>query len=344
MLLFCMFIPMFLLSAMRGISVGGDLEYYIPYFERSCNAKSLEETLSVSGHEPGYLLLSKFIGIIIPDNRFFLIVTSFISLIGPFVFIYRCSPSPIISILMYYSMGFYTNTFNNIRQSIALSLVFIAYTYLLANKKKLFFIFSILASSIHFSALVSLLFYPLIKRKIGCKKQMYLLTAGFVLFVLFGSSFLLYFINFINLYYMKYDDNNMMISSDSAGWGMLFLYLLIYIYMLFLYFVERKRMSFEIKNNCKLILLFQLFAVLIQMYSTLFPSMLRVTSYYFIPIIISLPYLHSVLYDKTIKLSVTIVSIVLCIMFFSFNYSYSPTTGSNPQGVVPYVFLDTVVF
>lgn len=345
MLLVGMFIPLFLLAALRGISVGGDLEYYIPYFEESCRAKTIEETLSVSGHEPGYLLLSKIIGIIIPDNRFYLIVTSFISLLGPFFFIYRCSPSPIISLLMYYSMGFYTNTFNNVRQSMAMSLVFIAYTYLLINNKKIYFILSILASSIHFSALIALLCYPLFKKRIGCKMQMYLLAASSVLFVLFGSSFLLYFINIINLYYVKYDgDNNLIISSDSAGWGMLALYFLIYMYILYLFYAERKRLSVEAKIICKLILLCQLFSVIIQMYSTLFPSMLRVTSYFFIPIVISLPYLYSVSHNKVIKLSVAVVSFLLCTIFFTFTYNYSSVTNSNSQGVIPYVFIDTVVF
>lgn len=343
--MFFLFLPLFILSGMRGIDVGGDLAFYIPYFEQMGSTKNFSEMMGVSGHEPGYQILTKAISLLNTDNRCFLLCTSFLSILGPFFFIYKMSNAPTLSVLMYYAMGFYTNTFNNVRQSLALSFIFIAYSYLFYNKKIKFLFFALIAFSIHFSAIVVLFCYPLIVKKINIKKQFTLLLASSALFVVIGSSFLLFFIGLINLYTVKYDDDfGGKMGEVGVGYGMLTLYLIIYLFFIYIYMKVKRNTSVEQRNQIRVILLFQLLSVIIQMYSTLFPSMLRLSSYFFIPIIVSIPYLYSVCRDRILRIYIPCFSLLLCTFFFYTTYSFVPSGGSNSQGVIPYIFDNTVIF
>ena len=330
-------IPLFMLSSLRGDTVGGDLENYLPRFYEMCFADDFGAAMEVDGHDVGYKILLWVITRISNSTRFFLIATSLLSLIGPMLLIKRYSSSILASFLMYYSMGFYTNTFNNIRQSIAASLFFLAFPFLIKRKITNYFLIVLVAALIHHSAVVLFLVYPLTIGLLSLKKIFSIIGGGVALFVVMGSS-LLY--NIIMLFFMKYDPEQILNETEGAGWNLFILYSFISLVLIVFYYSQRNRLDVSKNQILSLLLTCQILALLFQLFATIFPSMTRMGQYFFIPIIITIPLLISYTKNKFYSYSLVLFTISYCALLFYLTYSYSPTTGSNSQGVIPYVFLN----
>lgn len=90
-------LPLVFLSSLRGDTVGGDLENYLPNFDAYYYINNLKDLLGYNSHEPGYVLFTKLISLLYPSHRFYLIVTSICTLIGPFYLIYKYSKMPGLS-------------------------------------------------------------------------------------------------------------------------------------------------------------------------------------------------------------------------------------------------------
>ena len=93
-----------------------------------------------------------------------------------------------------------------------------------------------------------------------------------------------------------------------------------------------------------LIILMQTMAMTIQLYASIYPSMTRMTNYFFIFIVISVPYLVTLYKDGMIRLVIYIITMLFAILFMLQVYEFTSSTNSNSQGVIPYVFIDNVVY
>lgn len=329
---FSFWFPLFILSAFRGYSVGGDLENYIPQFEHIARLRSIDDLKSLwdqSFREPGYLILSFLIGKISNSPRIFLIITSFISLIGPALLIFRYSTNILLSFYLYYSFGFYTNSFNNIRQAIALSICFFAFHALIRRDLKRFLLIVILASSFHYSAIFFLIVFPFINIRLNYKKIITIFLCGLIAFYFCRFSIMSTLLNVMSFKY----DSELISNAENKGWSLFVLYSLILFCEMYLAHNFKKYVN---QRYITLILTFQLLCCLFQMYASLFPSMMRLTQYFFVPIIIFIPILikNFVRYKYIILWS----SIVLSLVFCKMTYSFLEATNSNSQGVIPYFF------
>ena len=334
-LLFFLFLPLFLLSALRGESVGGDLSNYLPAFDSASRADSFEHLMWTTNTEPGFKVLNWLISIISPTHRTFLVVTSLISLSGPAYLIYKYSKLPGLSSLLYVSLGFYTNTFNNVRQSIAISLCFIAIPFALDRKLRGFLFSIMLASTIHYSAIICFVIYPLIRYAKGIKSVIIILLTGLTLYFFARLSVIEIIINSV---FVRYDPESIL-NNSTGGWGLFILYALILSLEIMIYIKIRNNLKKEGLFFCTFLVIFQVLAVLLQMYATMWSSMTRSTLYFYIPIIIAVPFFLS-MYEKKTRLLITFGVFVLSLFFMRAVYSYNPETRSNSQGVIPYVFLD----
>lgn len=338
------FIPLFLLGALRGQTVGGDLKNYIPEFEALAHEYDLKSFIMEASHEPGYLIYTRLLGVISDDPRMFILGTSFLSLIGPCYLIYKLSNSPQLSILIYYIMGFYTNTFNNVRQSLAISIVFISFCLLKNGNFRKFCVGILIASSFHYSALLTLILYPLMQKDYSLKKLLILSSSGMA--IVGGLGFFVF--QYIALYVLlKYDPEALLENSEGGGYGMLLLYFIMFVFSTYVYF--RKTYSSQSSQNFEKLFFINLImlAMIIQMSATFFHSMVRMTYYFFIPyMIIGIPYImtHS---KGMLKFSCKALLIFLLIFFFNNAYKQSNDSDisrSNSQATIPYVFLDTEIF
>lgn len=329
--------PLYLLGVLRGDTVGGDLIHYLSYFDEMCRINDISSIWDISSHEPGYRIYTYLISCISHSHRAFFIGTFTLSFIGPVYMIYKYSKMPFFSFILYYALGFYTNTFNNVRQSIAISICFISLGFLLNRNFRKFFLTVITATMFHYSAVFFLILYPLVYRQITLRKVLYILGGGAVIYIISSVIVVSFLLNVLSF---RYNAEATLMASEGAGWGMFTLYVLILFVELILYF--------SIKNNPKkkeslsFFIYMQLMAVLFQMYAPLFASMARLTYYFYIPIIIVIPYLAYCF--KSIRSIIISTGIALSILFIGMVYSKSEATGSNMQVVIPYVFIDKIIY
>ena len=335
-----MFLPLLMLGGLRGDTVGGDLEYYIPYFDEACKASNWKELMDVSGHEPGYIILTKIIGFFSSNHHFFLFFTILISLIGPFFFIYKFSINPTWSVLLYYLMGFYTNTFNNVRQSIAMSIVFCSYYFLFNKRYKIFIFLVLLATSFHYSAAVMLLALLVVRMGFSLKKVVLTFSSGTLAYVVLGSSILM---TIVQLVYLNYD-SEAFLDDAGGGWSMFLLYLVLFLVFLYIYY--ENRFSFDSFSELLFPMILSLMSlmIIIQMFASLFPSVTRMTHYFLIPSVFLIPNVAELIFDKKKWCGFVVFIGLVSVLFFYMAYSFLPFTNSNTQGVIPYVFLDTEIF
>ena len=329
-------IILFVLSAFRGETVGGDLEHYIPHFKEISTTNSFTDIffLYTSNFEPGYTILLKFISIISPTNRCYLIVTSAISLIGPFIFIKRYSPWPCFSLFIYMLLGFYSNTFNNVRQSMAISIYLISLSLLLRGKNFKYAIMCLCASSIHFSAITCLLCLIINNIKLNSRNFFLMIAGGVSFFYICGETiFTNLMLNVLPDKYFGYS------GGDGNGYGMLGFYIILTVVSYMSYKMFADNINSKSKRYIELFVKFMPMLVAIQLFAPLFDSMLRLTYYFYIPIIVLIPNIIKCVPNISVRLFSS-VFVFLILLFYSchFIYSYNPEINSNSQGVIPYVF------
>lgn len=172
-------------AGFRDISVGTDTQNYFEIYEY---IRYDNEPVWFS-IEPGWRLLN-YIAILLNTDYFFIILLASIFTIVPiFSTIWKYSNKPFISVLFFYLLFFYFQSFNAIRQMIAVAFIFSAYNdYLNKNKKWSYFKFCI-ASLFHYSALLCLVFPFIFKYvRINTSKACVILPVTYILGIYFIPS------------------------------------------------------------------------------------------------------------------------------------------------------------
>lgn len=160
---FLIFIMGFI-CAFRGINVGTDtINYYMNNF--SGESSFDVSTSSLVNWEFGFQLISGIIAQLDFNPRWCVYVLTFITYMFLSLAAVRYSKLLGVKIvfvaLLYFIMGYYALTFNISRQMAAISIVLYGYSFLFQDKRKYmyFFIYILLASSIHISSLIYILFF-----------------------------------------------------------------------------------------------------------------------------------------------------------------------------------------
>lgn len=82
------------------------------------------------------------------------------------ILIYKYSPSPYWSYIVYLAMGFYIFTFSGLKQSIAMGFIIFAMIAVIERKYVKFIFFVMIATLFHYPALIFLIAYPFANKKI----------------------------------------------------------------------------------------------------------------------------------------------------------------------------------
>ncbi|MGP5157713.1 EpsG family protein [Pseudoalteromonas prydzensis] len=150
--LFISFVILFILFAFRGVSVGTDTANYLIFFNNILNdAGWVRFTM-----EPGWVFLNDFVVYLGGNFNDLLVLVGFLIFIPLFYLAKKYSYNPMLTIALYYLLYFNFLTWNITRQSVALIIILFGFVLLLKNKKVLFVASTILASTFHLSALVTL--------------------------------------------------------------------------------------------------------------------------------------------------------------------------------------------
>lgn len=179
--LFLFFAFLTILVMLRHHNVGNDTNNYIHFFEIFCRTSWRQ--LGKHSLEPGYRVLNKAISLFTRDPRVFIAVTGLMvsALLYP---TYRrlCVDAP-LTIVLFCTMTTFSMMFSGIRQMLAISIGFIAYAFT-RRKKPIPFLLSVAAAmSMHSSAFMLLIMYPLYHARITKKWAFFsipLLAVAFV--------------------------------------------------------------------------------------------------------------------------------------------------------------------
>lgn len=157
-------LPFILISGFRYF-VGTDFKLYYGAFYY------IKEFGYYEYWELGYNMLNKAI-LLFSDNSVALFVTvATIITLFTFFSIYQMSINPAQSILIWVISLCYFESMNTMRQSLALSLFFLAFVFALKKNKIGFVIFILLATSMHLSAIILLPTYYLVNMNMSFKQQ-----------------------------------------------------------------------------------------------------------------------------------------------------------------------------
>gem|GEM_PF-3556432 len=125
---------------------------------------------NVKNFEYVFYFIKVFSKNIADNGQFFIALIAFLTIFYLCLAIYKLSPYPEMSIMVFLGLGHYFSSFNGIRQYLAISLILYALSLFYSGKKKSSILFLILPVFIHFSSIIFVVFFALItlikKRKV----------------------------------------------------------------------------------------------------------------------------------------------------------------------------------
>lgn len=151
----------------RDKSIGVDTASYVKTFLHGIRQMSIHSVLG--SVEPLYALLSFTIRLFSDNYTVYLFVIALIFVVSVGVLVYRYSKSPVISYIALLSFGFVYFAMAGLRQTVAISILFLAYKYVRERKLIPFLLLCIVAYGFHNTAIIFLLAYPLANIKITWK-------------------------------------------------------------------------------------------------------------------------------------------------------------------------------
>lgn len=318
-LCFLVAVQLFLTGALRAVTVGGDLEGYVPTYIRLGN--STWDEVFIGRLEPGYLLLNKILTFFTTDERLLLVVTSGIVVVGFCVFICKNSRIPWLSLYLFIALGFYTTSLSMLRQSLAIALILGSVRYVEQRKFFNFLIVVLAAVLFHYTAVVFLILYPISRFKVTWGYFICMLTGAFLISWVLGKIFLF---TIIEKFYSSYEDQ----ITGGTGYNMLLLLILVTVAGLFLW---RKREDSQQRN---VIAQMMILACCFQFMALHFGLFARVVLYFSVSQLIFIPNAISCISVKDLKFLTGLIVSGLAIFYFVVFI-----LGGDSCGILPYRFM-----
>lgn len=174
---------LFILMGFKSSTIGNDTPNYIELFNRLQRMPSIIDP--GTRFEKGYQIYNKIIGCLFDNYQALFVITAAIC-IGCILYgISKNSRNWMYSLFLFIGFRFYYFFLSGLRQSIAVSIVFVAYTFLQKKKIIPYIALICLASTFHFSAFIFILAWPLSKMKVNQKNIAMLLGGIGAVYVLF---------------------------------------------------------------------------------------------------------------------------------------------------------------
>lgn len=310
-------------AVFRGGMVGADyygyLRYLITFSERDYWDLVTDETLRL---EKGYVSLTWFLGNISVEPLFFSSVVYSVFLIFSFRIIGRYSRSVWLSLFLFVALGFYSNSYNTLRQSLSMCICWYGIPALINRRKWRFLLTVFIAFLFHKTALL-FAFMALFEKRITMKQTLVLLSLTFV------AAFALGPIVDLAVSVLKLIDYT---EKESSGGG--YTLLTFFCIMLFAMRYASNRQS-ELKNArvIDVFLNMLLLAVLIQILALKLSILTRCTEFFRFSLVILIP---NVL--MTFQKKERMLLIAFCVALFALYFVVA--NKSNLAGIIPYEFIN----
>lgn len=308
-----------LISGLRHVSVGADTYEYSQSFYRALYT-SWAEAINllhatfrgeIEGRDPGYLIFEKICGLFTTDYQVYLIIIAviFSGLMGYSV--YKNSKDPLLSYILYDALFYAFFSITGLRQTIATAFaVFIGYELIKKQKMILFVMLILTVATIHKSALIFLIFYPLYFIRITGFKRMFAIGMIGVSFVM--RSQLSTFFKEVSGY-----DNYGVYDGVGNTWTFIVLFLtVILIAIAFSDVIEYYDQAANHYLNALLIGAFFLPLTLIN------PSAMRIVQYFSIFLIFLLPDMLAIINEQNRRIVKSGIILVLILLLVRSNPRY----------------------
>lgn len=158
----------------------GDL-YHYGYLFQQCNEPGWQLDFE-SRDNIGLQVLFFVVGKLGGDMQTCLLIIAAFVAITLGVLIYKYSPSPYWSYVIYLAMGFYISSFNILKQIVAMGFIVLAMIQVMEHKSLRFLIFVVIAGLFHEPALIFIIAYPFANMKMDSR---YFLITGVIAAIAF---------------------------------------------------------------------------------------------------------------------------------------------------------------
>lgn len=280
----------------------------------------IQNSASVNSHmEVGWLLLTKFISFFTSSLQLFLVIIAILQFVPITYLIGKYSRNVVLSFFVFVCLGFYIHYFSGLRQFFAVSLLLLAFDALYCKRLIKFVIIVFFASTIHTSALIFLIMWPLSKLKLS------VMTCVVVILVLLLSMPLYKDIvsGVLSAFFESRYDSYL----DSEGSALT----MFVVYSIFLL------LSFLIKADSPLVQYLRVFILVGVVSQSLgilgTGAVTRIGFYFNIFFMLLLPEILEIFETRIEREIVFVAAIILLCTFFVFT-----NNSQNSLGVIPYQF------
>jgi transmembrane protein EpsG len=308
-----------LVSGLRFL-VGTDYVNYTILFYDSNSYKIGTENLS--GIEIGFILLCRLLYLFSHSPFPLFLVTSFIINIIIILSIREASEIFWLSCFLYITAGAFYSTFNVLRQSLAMAIVFLAVVRLMKGKNWEYFLYVGIASLFHLSALIMIPVYFIVTRRAWSPIFWVLIILELFIFVFYNQFVNELMIFLVNTRYTSYKDVLL-----NAERGVNLVRYLVAMAPIILAFLFRKKL--EKTQGSNILINMVLMGFLLFLLALKLVYFARVCIYFSMFIVLLLPRVISVIEDKRLRYFLT-VSIKVC--YVTYSYFMMP----RDAGLLPY--------
>ena len=189
----------------------GDLMKYNSMFINLATATWGSEAVLQEGRNSGFMLLMKLVNNLTGgDFQALLIVIAVISYAILGYVIYRYSPAPWMSFLIWNCMGFFLFSLSAIKQALAMTFVMLSFSGIVEKNLKKFLLMMLAAGLIHVPSLVFLPAYWLCQRRVSSRMIGFYIVMGVLIYIFKNQ-----FVEFIKSFY--YEDDEVFVFSGEIG-------------------------------------------------------------------------------------------------------------------------------
>lgn len=168
-------------TGLRSWWMGDLIKYYTLYL--GCNSEDWVSRVFEDYANIGIRLFFKAAGSLGISYDVCLFLIAALTAITLGILVYRYSPGPYWSYLMYISMGIYLFTYSGLKQTVAMALIILAAIGILEDRPGKFLFWTLMATLFHMPAAIFIVAYPIAKKKMDRYYVLILLIAMACVFV-----------------------------------------------------------------------------------------------------------------------------------------------------------------
>jgi len=152
-----------ILVLMAGLREGSGTDYwprYVPIFNQVAHAWPIDT-------DPGFLALNQIVAAVTSDHQYLFLASALLTISLVYRVVARLSVFPALSIYIYFFGGFYLESFNLMRQWLAIAILMNTIEFLMKGRFARFMVLTLLAATFHPSALVWIAAWPMARLRLN---------------------------------------------------------------------------------------------------------------------------------------------------------------------------------